>query len=228
MDPRHEDISPEELALDPHGFHRGHRGHVIVPMRRLVAVLVALLVFTVLTVGASRTETWAAATFDVDIPQWVNVSVALSIAVIKSALVVLYFMQLRYDNRLNAVIFLFCLFAFGLFLGFTTLDLGSRDLVYVWKDGELVPGGTGNVRLFGVQRVPPGPIVKTAHERFKQAYIAEHGLEAWQRLEAEHAHHEVHGPELSSADRSRPLRGPVLFGERTTGGPAVDEHAGDH
>lgn len=132
---------------DPH--HDLHHGHVIVQPRILIAVLLILLVFTVLTVAASRSEIWVAETFHVVIPQMVNVGVVLVIAVIKSALVAMYFMQLRYDNLLNSIIFLFCIFALGLFLFFSMIDLGQRGNVYSWKSGEIQRGG------IGIDTIPP-------------------------------------------------------------------------
>src|SRR5258708_17437809 len=105
-------------AFDPDDPHHliAHRGHVIIRPRTLVAVLLALLVFTVTTVFCSRAEVWAAHKFDVEIPQIINVLICLSIAVVKSILVAMFFMQLNYDNPLHSIIFLFCLFALALFL----------------------------------------------------------------------------------------------------------------
>lgn len=130
--------------LDPHGTHAGHHhGHVIVPTRVLLGVLLALLVFTILTVAAAQAEEWFSATFHVAFPQLLNVAIALSIAVIKSILVAMYFMQLKYDDPLNSIIFLFCLFAFGLFLFFAMTDMGSRGALYSYKQNEIIAGGTG-------------------------------------------------------------------------------------
>ncbi len=167
--------------IDPHGFHQGgHHGHVIIPMRVLAGVLGALLVFTVLTVAASRAEIWASAAFGLHIPHLVNVLVALSIAVVKSILVAMFFMQLKYDNPLNSLVFLFCLFAFALFLFFPLLDLGSRDVIYSYKAGEKLAGGTGgpkrtvhNEKGEPVEEVVTGPIVTFAREK-RLATIAGH------------------------------------------------------
>lgn len=128
--------------VDPH-HELGHHGHVIIRASTLVAVLAALLTFTVMTVAASRIEVWAAETFDVQIPNIVNVLVALSIATVKSILVAMYFMQLKYDNPLNTIVFLFCLFAFALFLFLSMTDLATRDAIEPIKAGEIQAGGTG-------------------------------------------------------------------------------------
>lgn len=128
--------------LDPH-HEQAHAGHVIVRPSTLVAVLAVLLVFTVATVAASRAEIWAAQTFSITIPNIINVAVALSIAFVKAVLVAMFFMQLKYDNPLNTIIFMFCLFAFALFLFFSMTDLGSRGMVYAEKAGEIQRGGLG-------------------------------------------------------------------------------------
>ena len=132
-------------AFDPDDPHHEieHHGHVIIRPRTLVAVLLALLVFTVTTVFCSRFEVWFAHKFDVDIPQIVNVLICLSIAVVKSILVAMFFMQLKYDNPLHTIIFLFCLFALSLFLFFSMTDLGTRAIVYPFKSGEIQQGGLG-------------------------------------------------------------------------------------
>ncbi|MBA4038946.1 MAG: hypothetical protein C0468_01210 [Planctomyces sp.] len=141
-------------AHPPHG-HAGHgiespgaaeahsHAHTVVPMRVLVLVLMALLGFTFLTVLAASIEQWVSATFDVVIPQWVNVAVALSIAVVKSLLVAAFFMALRYDNPTNALVAFFTVITLAFFLGFTMIDLGNRDAVYAKKAQYIADGGTG-------------------------------------------------------------------------------------
>src|SRR3972149_395604 len=127
--------------LDPHGYTAGHHGHMIVSVFTLRSVLGLLLMFTVLTVGAAQFEKYIMAALQIQLPLWINVGVALGIATIKSLLVLLFFMQLKYDNPINAVAFAFCLLGFATFLGFTILDVGNRDAVYDWKAGEIQAGG---------------------------------------------------------------------------------------
>lgn len=93
---------------DPHE-HRG-MGHVI-PPSVLLSVFAALIVLTLVTVIASylpfgEFETW----------------VALGIATVKASLVAAYFMHLRYDNPLHAVLFGFGLLFVGIFVGATLMD----------------------------------------------------------------------------------------------------------
>lgn len=139
-------ISPLTAAgfdeADPHGFagKQSHHHHVSRGMLRFV--LGILLAFTLLTVAAAQLELWVQDYFDIRLPMWVNVVVAMSIAVVKGTLVALYFMQLKYDNPINGVVMLVTLLAVGLFLGFTIIDLGFRDTVYTYKAGQVIPGGT--------------------------------------------------------------------------------------
>jgi len=98
-----------------HGHESGHGdghgvGH-IVPVRTLVAVCVILLVLTWVTVAV----TW------VDLGL-LNLWVALVIATIKAALVVLYFMHLRYDRPFNAIVFIGSLVFVMLFVGAALSD----------------------------------------------------------------------------------------------------------
>ncbi|HED53242.1 MAG TPA: hypothetical protein ENJ00_03460 [Phycisphaerales bacterium] len=211
---------------DPHGFHAGHEhhGHVIVKWQTLLAVLLALLALTVLTVFTARLETYISGTWGWDLPYWLNIVIAMSIAVVKGTLVVLFFMQIKYDKSINGILLLFTLMAVGFFILFTSLDLGNRDRITSWRAGEIVPGGTG----VGVRRADvTGPIWLTP----KEEYIAKYGLETYEReLAHHHAKHGHHEPDTSTAWASRPKHGltPGLFhsgpwAELNTG----DEHGGE-
>lgn len=145
----------------------GHHGHHINSATTLMLVLMALMFFTLLTVGASIAEQFLATTFDMAIPAWVNVIVALSIATVKTTLVVMYFMGLKYDNPINSMIFLFTLGAVACFLGFTMLDLGNRKTIDAFKGEYIIQGGMGNIPQQGsLPAIPQGtPITQFAHER---------------------------------------------------------------
>lgn len=138
--------NPADADFFPEGaaYSKSHHGHTIVPMRLLVVVLGTLMFFTLLTVGAAQLEVWIAHRFDIVIPQWVNVLVALSIAAVKTTIVAMYFMQLRYDNPLNSLVLFFTFMALLSFLGFTMLDLGSRKVIYDYK-GERIEAAVGTV-----------------------------------------------------------------------------------
>jgi cytochrome c oxidase subunit 4 len=58
-----------------------------------------------------------------------NVAVALTIAVIKAALVALYFMHLRYSSRLTMVFAAAGIFWLGIMIALTLSDYLSRDWV---------------------------------------------------------------------------------------------------
>lgn len=94
----------------------------IVPFRVLAAVFGALLVLTVLTVAATK----------VDLGNW-NLWLAMGIATVKAALVVLYFMHMRYDHPFNAVVFVTALAFVALFVSFALMDT-------VAYKPELIPG----------------------------------------------------------------------------------------
>lgn len=130
--------------LDPHdaGHHGQHGSHVIVGPFTLRAVLMALLVFTVLTVAQARLEVYLAGAFNTEFPRWVNVAFCMTIAVVKALLVMGFFMQLKFDNPINTVVMGVTFFVLALFLGFTSLDMTTRGEVASYKGGYVVPGGT--------------------------------------------------------------------------------------
>ena len=90
----------------------------IVPLRIYVTIFLALLVGTGLTV-------WAGVH---DFPGPLNVIIALTIAVIKATLVVLYFMHVRYSSRLIWVVFTSALFWLGILFALTLSDYWTRGL----------------------------------------------------------------------------------------------------
>lgn len=56
-----------------------------------------------------------------------NVIIAMAIATTKASLVVLFFMGLKYDKKFLSIAFLSSLIFLGLFLGFTLLDINTRE-----------------------------------------------------------------------------------------------------
>jgi cytochrome c oxidase subunit 4 len=95
---------------------QAHAQHVV-PAKVYAAILAALLVFTAITVAAAR--------IDFGSPV-VNVVVALGIATFKGSLVALYFMHLRYDKPLNAIIFVAGLAILAVFLMACFGDTAAR------------------------------------------------------------------------------------------------------
>jgi cytochrome c oxidase subunit IV len=88
----------------------------IVPVRVYLAIFLALLVGTGLTVLAAF----------YDFPWQLNTIIALTIATIKATLVVLYFMHVRYSPRLVGVIVAAALFWLGIMFALTFSDYFTR------------------------------------------------------------------------------------------------------
>jgi cytochrome c oxidase subunit 4 len=95
--------------------------HILSP-RVLLSVWGALVILTGITIGASRMDLGA-------IALWV----ALAIATVKASLVVLYFMHLRYDRPIYAVILIAALLLVLLFIGLALTDTQSYE-------PDLIPG----------------------------------------------------------------------------------------
>ncbi len=86
----------------------------VVPAPVLLAVWAALMALTVITVAA----TW------VDLGR-LNLVLALGIATVKAALVLLYFMHMRYDRPFNAIVFIGALAFVALFIFFALMDTAA-------------------------------------------------------------------------------------------------------
>jgi cytochrome c oxidase subunit 4 len=90
--------------------HTHHGGPVI-----YTANLIALLILTAITVGASYINFGSA-----------NVVIALAIATVKAILVALFFMHLVWDKPVNAIIGVAGFLFLGIFLMFDFIDVGTR------------------------------------------------------------------------------------------------------
>jgi len=88
----------------------------IVPVRVYAGVFLALMAGTALTVFAAFH----------DFPWQFNTVIALTIAVIKATLVVLYFMHVRYSSRLIWVIVASALFWLAILFALTFSDYWTR------------------------------------------------------------------------------------------------------
>lgn len=206
--------------LDPHGTNTHAHGHVVVGWKLQLGVLAALLFFTVLTVGFYNAEKWAEEAFLISLPNWVNIVGAMSIASIKATLVCMYFMQLRYDKPLNTFALLFCLFAVGLFLFFSMLDLSTRGWVNDFKFGEISdgvgsgnPGGTGvglsapprdanfAIRFSPMVETSGGNLIDTRRKEAIAKYLEEHPGKAegdwWKKKYAEQKHPHKHPADVN-------------------------------
>ncbi|HEY7745629.1 MAG TPA: cytochrome C oxidase subunit IV family protein [Desulfuromonadales bacterium] len=89
--------------------------HPAVPYRTFVIVWALLLVLTAITVAVSRIHLGA-----------LNIWVALGIASLKSALVIFFFMHLKYERLLFKLLLLLALVTLATFIGLTFFDVLYR------------------------------------------------------------------------------------------------------
>ena len=90
-------------------------GHFIVPFNTLRNVAIGLLVLTVLTVATAQLHLgWAAA------------PIAFLIAFIKAMMVMMYFMGLKFDAKLNRLIFAMGFIGLALLYLFCAIDIFTR------------------------------------------------------------------------------------------------------
>jgi cytochrome c oxidase subunit IV len=89
--------------------------HAAVPYRTFLIVWTLLLVLTAITVAVSRVHLGA-----------LNIWIALGIASLKSALVIFFFMHLKYEKFLFKLFLLGALVTLALFIGLTFFDVHYR------------------------------------------------------------------------------------------------------
>lgn len=99
-----------EVSHHEHGEHE-HGGPAV-----YARTLIALVILTAITVGAAYINLGSG-----------NVVVALVIATIKATLVALFFMHLRWDRPVNAIIAVAGFLFLGIFLTFDLLDANARN-----------------------------------------------------------------------------------------------------
>lgn len=104
----------------------GSKNHSIDHKKAYLAVWLALLALTFITVEVSYH----------DFGVW-NIAVAMGVATIKGSLVCLYFMHLRYDNRVNQVVFVSAFVFLAIFLGLTASDEFYRPVTAEVKVHEV-------------------------------------------------------------------------------------------
>ena len=92
--------------------------HEPVPYRTFILVWVALIILTGVTVGVAQFDFGA-----------VNIWIALSVASLKSALVLLIFMHLRQESMLFKIGLLTMLVILVIFIGFTFTDVLYREVL---------------------------------------------------------------------------------------------------
>jgi cytochrome c oxidase subunit IV len=99
---------------DAHGSRRGV--HVIVPIKVYLWVFFALMVLLVLTLYAASK----------DLGEW-NIVIAITIAVIKALLVLLFFMHLYYSTKLVKLFSAAALFWLAILFALTLGDYFTRS-----------------------------------------------------------------------------------------------------
>lgn len=98
-----------------HAAHPGDTHGHIAPVKMYVAIFLALMVGTILTVAAAYVDMG-----------FLNTAVALAIAVTKATLVVLFFMHVRWASRLTWVVIISSLFWLVLMFAIGMTDYLSR------------------------------------------------------------------------------------------------------
>jgi cytochrome c oxidase subunit 4 len=107
-----------EYSVHPH----------ITPTRTYAGILGALMVLTVLTVAVSY----------VPLGQW-SLIVAILIATMKAALVVMYFMHMKYETKFNIIVFLGSVVFLGIFMAYTLNDMQYRTKTDVHSGARIDP-----------------------------------------------------------------------------------------
>ena len=92
-----------------------HEDQHIQPYTHLLEVLVALLALTAITIWASRIELGS-----------LNIWMTLLIASIKSSLVLLFFMHLKYEGRFIRTTFIVTVCTLAILIGFLFWDISFR------------------------------------------------------------------------------------------------------
>lgn len=145
--------------------HSAQHHHHILSNKTAVTVGVVLLFLTAVTVWIAGVDLGA-----------MNFPVAMLVATVKASFVCLFFMNLLYDRRENAVIFMTSFLFLAIFLVLTASDLLFRGDVYVKPREPLMAAAQSKSQI-------PNPWISTDAlvERGKNLYTAQcvscHGIE---------------------------------------------------
>ena len=105
------DLAHSHNPADMHGETHIH----VVSLKLLAIIFVILMVLTAITYAVTA----------IDLGYQGNLLVAVAIAVIKSILVCLYFMHLRWDNPFNTLCLVTAIVFVGLFIVIASIDTGE-------------------------------------------------------------------------------------------------------
>jgi cytochrome c oxidase subunit IV len=100
----------------PHYHEREHHGHHLIPIPLLLKVFGALVALTIITIVTAKFVNLGP----------LNLPLALLLASGKTTLVVMFFMALKYDNRVNTLVFSVGVVFVLVFLVFTLFDTEFR------------------------------------------------------------------------------------------------------
>jgi cytochrome c oxidase subunit 4 len=135
--------STSDHASHEHDYDDGEvHAHVNSPLF-MIAVFAMLIVLTIITVAVSYVDLGTANTF-----------VAIGIATLKASLVATFFMHLKGDKPIHAIIFVGAFVFLAIFLGLSNDDLTTRGHVDI-DNGARVLERTG-VRAPGGLQIPAG------------------------------------------------------------------------
>ena len=95
-----------------------NHGHFIIPLKYYVGTLIGLIILTIITVASSR--------IDLGI---LNMPLALSLAVTKATLVILFFMGMRWEKGISVIMVLGSVMCIIIFFLLTFSDLAYRDII---------------------------------------------------------------------------------------------------
>jgi cytochrome c oxidase subunit IV len=103
---------------------------VVVPVKTYVGIFVALLLLTGLTTGVAF----------IDLGAELNTIVALTIAVVKALLVILFFMHVKYSSNLTKLVIIAGFFFLAILVAMTLADELTRGWSPKAQDwGTIVP-----------------------------------------------------------------------------------------
>jgi len=92
-----------------------HKDHHIMSVKTATSVLAMLLFLTFVTIAVSKVHLG-----------FMNIIVALALATTKSLFVILFFMHLKYENRMLKGIVFLCFLILAIFIGMTFFDVAYR------------------------------------------------------------------------------------------------------
>ena len=113
------------VTADYEAHHGDGTEHHIVPLKTYYTIFGALMVLLLITVAAADFD---GANYGVP---WLNIIVALSIAIAKAVLIVMYFMHVKYSSNLVKIFAVTAYFFLIIMFGMTYADYFSRHMLPV-------------------------------------------------------------------------------------------------